>query len=214
MQLTSIGSPGLWTAFIAFVLVVLAFDLGVFHRKAHVVHYKEALIWSAVWIGVSLLFGAWVWVEFGRQAGVEFLAGYVLEKSLSVDNIFVFIVIFGSPGVPRIYQHRVLFLGIVGALLLRATMIVARAAMLERFHSLMYVFGAFLIYTGVKIFFQKEEERDPREGRVMRAIQRVLRSTPHFHGVRFFAREDGRLHATPLFMALVLIEISHVVYAV
>jgi tellurite resistance protein TerC len=214
MELTSIGSPALWIGFIAFVLVVLAFDLGVFHRKAHVVHYKEALMWSGVWVGVSLAFGAGVWMKFGREAGVEFLAGYVLEKSLSVDNIFVFIVIFGALGVPRIYQHRVLFLGIVGALVLRATMILVGAAMLTRFHWLMYVFGAFLIYTGGKIFFQPEAEHDPREGWVMRAVQRVLRSTKEFHGDRFFAMENGRLHATPLFMALVLIEISDVVFAV
>jgi tellurite resistance protein TerC len=214
MQLTSIGSPTLWMGFIGFVLLILAFDLGVFHRKAHVVHYKEALMWSAIWIAVSLLFGAGVWLKFGRQAGVEFLAGYVLEKSLSVDNIFVFIVIFGTLGVPRLYQHRVLFLGIVGALVLRATMILAGAAMLTRFHWLMYVFGVFLIYTGGKIFFTNDEGDDPREGWVMRSVQRVLRSTKSFHGDRFFVREDGKWSATPLFMALVLIEISDVVFAV
>jgi tellurite resistance protein TerC len=214
MQFTSIGSPGLWIGFIAFVLLVLAFDLGVFHRKAHVVHYKEALLWSGVWIGISLLFGAWVWVQFGRQAGIEFLAGYVLEKSLSVDNIFVFILIFGTLGVPRLYQHRVLFLGIVGALLLRATMILAGAAMLERFHWLMYVFGGFLIYTGGKIFFEPEEENDPKAGWVMRSVQRVVPSTSTFEGERFFIKEGGKWVATPLFMALVLIEISDVVFAV
>lgn len=215
MDLPTIASPGLWTGFIVFVLVVLALDLGVFHRKAHVVHYKEALGWSAVWIAVSLLFGAWVWHEFGRQAGVEFLAGYVLEKSLSVDNIFVFIVIFSSLGVPRLYQHRVLFLGIVGALILRAVMILAGAAMLERFHWLMYVFGAFLIYTGGKIFFEKEgEEENPEDGWVMRTVQRFVPSTKTFDGEKFFIVENGKRLATPLFSALILVEISDVVFAV
>ncbi|NLY93133.1 MAG: TerC family protein [Myxococcales bacterium] len=214
MPLHTIGSPGLWIGFVLIVLLILAFDLGVFHRKAHVVGYKEALGWSVVWIAVSLLFGGWVWMEFGREAGVEFLAGYVLEKSLSVDNIFVFIVIFSALGIPRVYQHRVLFLGIMGALLLRATMILAGAAMLERFHWLMYVFGLFLIYTGVKVFFGGDDDDDPREGWVMRTAQRVMRTTTNLHGERFFAVENGKLHATPLFMALVLVEISDVIFAV
>ncbi|NLE47499.1 MAG: TerC family protein [Sandaracinaceae bacterium] len=211
----SVGKPGYWAGFIAFVILMLALDLGVFHRKAHVVRFREAAIWSAIWIAISLLFGAFVWWEFGSEKGWEFLAGYVLEKSLSVDNIFVFILIFSSLGIPRIFQHRVLFYGILGALLLRAGMIIGGAALIERFHWVMYVFGAFLVYAGAKIFFEKEDEEvRPEDNKVMKFVNRFVPSTSTFQEERFFIVENGKRVATPLFTALVLVELSDVVFAV
>lgn len=214
MGFTSVGSPALWLGFLVFVLVMLAVDLGIFHRKAHVVGYREALGWSLVWIALSLAFGAGVWWKFGPERGIEFLTGYLIEKSLSVDNIFVFVVIFGALGIPRIYQHRVLFWGILFALVLRAAMIFAGTAMLEKFHWLMYVFGAFLIVTGIKIFVQRAEEESPEDGWVMRTARRFIPTTSRLEGEHFFYKENGRRLATPLFMALVLVEVSDVVFAV
>jgi tellurite resistance protein TerC len=214
MGLATVGNPALWLGFIVFVLVMLALDLGIFHRKAHVVGYKEALGWSAVWIAMSLLFGAGVWWKFGHERGLEFLTGYLIEKSLSVDNIFVFVVIFGALGIPRLYQHRVLFWGILFALVLRAAMIFAGTAMLAKFHWLIYVFGGFLVLTGIKILLQKEEEENPEEGWVMRTAKRFIPTTSRLDGDRFFSIENGRRLATPLFMALVLVEVSDVVFAV
>ena len=210
----SIGSPALWSGFLAFVVAMLALDLGVFHRKAHVVGMREALGWSVVWIGLALLFGALVTLRFGSQLGVEFLTGYLIEKSLSVDNIFVFLVIFSSLGIPLQSQHRVLFWGILSALVLRAIMIFAGAALLARFHWLIYVFGAFLIVTGVKLYRNRGKEEHPEQGPVMRLARRFIPSTPRLHGERFFVRENGRWLATPLFMALLMVEITDVVFAV
>jgi tellurite resistance protein TerC len=214
MAFASVGSPGLWLGFLVFVLVMLAVDLGIFHRKAHVVGYREALTWSLVWVALSLVFGAGVWWKFGPERGIEFLTGYLIEKSLSVDNIFVFVVIFGSLGIPRIYQHRVLFWGILFALVLRAAMIFAGTAMLAKFHWLIYVFGAFLVVTGIKIFLNREEEESPEEGWVMRTARRFIPTTARLDGEHFFVKEGGRRLATPLFMALVLVEVSDVVFAV
>jgi len=210
----SIGSPALWGGFLAFVVAMLALDLGVFHRKAHVVAMREALGWSVVWIGLALLFGALVTLRFGSQLGVEFLTGYLIEKSLSVDNIFVFLVIFSGLGIPLQSQHRVLFWGILSALVLRAIMIFAGAALLARFHWLIYVFGAFLIFTGVKLYRNRGKEEHPEQSPVMRLARRFIPSTPRLHGERFFARENGRWLATPLFMALLLVEITDVIFAV
>jgi tellurite resistance protein TerC len=210
----SIGSPALWSGFLAFVVAMLALDLGVFHRKAHVVGMREALGWSVVWIGLALLFGAFVTLRFGSQLGVEFLTGYLIEKSLSVDNIFVFLVIFSSLGIPLQSQHRVLFWGILSALVLRAIMIFAGAALLARFHWLIYVFGAFLILTGVKLYRNRGKEEHPEQSPVMRLARRFIPSTPRLHGERFFVRENGRWLATPLFMALLMVEITDVVFAV
>ncbi|MBF5044285.1 TerC family protein [Aggregicoccus sp. 17bor-14] len=215
MEIHSIGSPGLWAGFIAFVLAMLALDLGVFHRKAHVVKVREAAVWSAIWVGISLLFNLGVLWRFGAQPATEFLTGYLIEKSLSVDNIFIFVVIFGAMKIPAIYQHRVLFWGILSALVLRAAMIFAGVALLERFHWLIYVFGAFLVVTGVKLYrdWRKGAEAHPEESRVLGMIRRVLPSTTQLHGPHFFAREGGRWLATPLFMALLLVELTDVVFA-
>jgi tellurite resistance protein TerC len=212
-NLESVGSPALWGGFIAFVIAMLALDLGVFHRKAHVVKFKEALGWSVVWISMALLFNVGVWWKFGTEPGVQFLTGYLIEKSLSVDNIFVFVVIFSALRIPALYQHRVLFWGILSALVLRAVMIFAGVAMLERFHWLIYVFGAFLILTGVKLFLQRNKEEHPEDGWLMRFARRTIPSTNNFDGHHFFTKENSRWLATPLFMALLLVEASDVIFA-
>lgn len=214
MTHASVGSPELWAGFIVFVLAMLALDLGVFHRKAHVVSLKEALGWSLVWVSLALVFNAGIWWWFGADRGVEFLTGYLIEKSLSIDNIFVFVVIFGAMRIPPIHQHRVLFWGILSALVLRAVMIVAGTAMLERFHWLIYVFGAFLVLTGVKMFLQRNHAEDMGESRVLRLLRRVIPTSEKLDGGRFFTRQDGRRVATPLFLTLLLVEVTDVVFAV
>jgi len=214
MNLQSIGSPGLWIAFVVFVVAMLAIDLGIFHRKSHVVSTREALVWSGVWIGLALVFNLGVWKWFGPQRGVEFLTGYLIEKSLSIDNIFVFVVIFASLGVPALYQHRVLFWGILSALVLRAGMIFGGTALLTRFHWLIYVFGAFLVFTGVKLYWQRNQQMRPGDGAVLRLAKRLIPSTDRYAGDRFFTTENGRRVATPLFMALLLVEATDVVFAV
>jgi tellurite resistance protein TerC len=210
----SIGNPGLWIGFNLFVIAMLALDLGVFHRKTHAVGFREALIWSGVWISLALVFNIGLAWQFGSERGIEFLTGYLIEKSLSVDNIFVFVVIFGALRVPAEYQHRVLFWGILSALLLRAAMIFAGAALLARFHWLFYIFGAFLVVTGIKLFLQRDKEQHPEDSWAMRLARRVIPSTPNYDKQHFFTHENGRRVATPLFMALLLIEVSDVIFAV
>jgi len=214
MSLDTIGSPALWAGFVAFVLVMLALDLGVFHRKAHVVGAKEALAWSGVWVGLALLFNLGVWNWFGPERGLEFLTGYLIEKSLSIDNIFVFVVIFAALGIPPLYQHRVLFWGILSALILRAVMIFAGSALLSRFHWLIYLFGGFLVVTGVKLYLERGKEQHPEDGAFLRLVRRVLPTSTLLDGDRFFTRENGRRLATPLFLALLLVEVTDVIFAV
>ncbi|QSQ15302.1 TerC family protein [Myxococcus landrumensis] len=211
--LHTVGSPVLWGGFVAFVIAMLALDLGVFHRKAHVVGFKEALGWSTVWISLALVFNGFMWWKFGSGPAVEFLTGYLIEKSLSIDNVFVFVVIFSALRIPQLYQHRVLFWGILSALVLRAIMIFAGVAMLERFHWLIYVFGLFLILTGVKLFIQRNKEDHPEDGWMMRTVRRAIPSTTNFDGHHFFTVENGRKLATPLLMALVLVEASDILFA-
>ncbi|HYH94853.1 TerC family protein [Hyalangium sp.] len=213
MDLQTVGSPALWAGFIAFVLAMLALDLGVFHRSAHVVKFKEALTWSAVWVGLALLFNAGLWWKFGAEPGVQFLTGYLIEKSLSIDNIFVFVIVFSALRIPALYQHRVLFWGILSALVLRAGMIFTGVAMLQRFHWLIYVFGAFLIITGIKLFLNRNQEEHPENGWAMRWARRTIPSTSRFDGHHFFTKEHGRRLATPLFMALILVEVTDVIFA-
>jgi tellurite resistance protein TerC len=213
MELQTVGSPALWAGFVVFVLAMLALDLGVFHRKAHVVGFKEALGWSAVWVTLALLFNLGIWWWFGAEPAVQFLTGYLIEKSLSIDNIFVFVIVFSSLGIPALYQHRVLFWGILSALVLRAVMIFVGVAMLQRFHWLIYVFGAFLIFTGLKLFLNRNQEEHPENGTVMRWARRVIPSVSRFDGDRFFTLENGRRLATPLFMALILVELTDVIFA-
>jgi tellurite resistance protein TerC len=210
----TVASPTLWIGFVVFVLGMLALDLGVFHRKAHAVTLREAVGWSAVWVSLALAFNVFVWWKFGPALGVEFLTGYLIEKSLSVDNIFVFIVIFGALAVPPALQHRVLFWGIIGALVLRAVMIFAGAAMLAKFHWLIYVFGGFLVFTGIKLFVQRDATEDPSKGLLMRTMRRLVPTTSDYRGSSFVVREGGKLVATPLLLALVLIEATDVIFAV
>jgi tellurite resistance protein TerC len=210
----SIGHPLLWAVFIAFVLAMLALDLGVFHRRAHVVRLREAAIWSAVWVSLALLFNLGIWWRFGGEPAIEFLSGYLIEKSLSIDNIFVFVIIFTSLRIPALYQHRILFWGILTALVLRAMMIFAGVAALARFHWLIYVFGGFLIFTGAKLLLEwrrGEEHEDVGWG--VRALRRIIPSTDRMEGQHFFARVDGKRVATPLLLALLLVEVTDVVFA-
>jgi tellurite resistance protein TerC len=214
MDTISVGTPAIWIGFVAFVLLLLALDLGVFNRKAHVIGTREALLWSGVWVTLALLFNAIIWMKFGAQTGVEFLTGYLIEKSLSIDNIFVFVVIFSGLSIPAIYQHRVLYWGIVSALVMRAAMIVGGAVVLERFHWVIYVFGAFLVATGVKLYVHRGKVQRPEDGLLLRWVRRLIPSSPNLDGSRFLTRVGTRTLATPLLMALILVEITDVIFAV
>jgi tellurite resistance protein TerC len=214
VELTSIGTPALWGGFIAFVLAMLAIDLGVFHRKAHAVGLREAAIWSAVWVSLAVVFNIGVYQWFGAERGLEFTTGYLIEKALAVDNIFVFYAIFAYFAVPAAYQHRVLFWGILGALVMRAIFIFAGAALLQQFHWLMYVFGAVLLATAVKLLMMNEGGVDPRRNAVYRLFQRFVRSVPEYHGSRFTVVQNGKRFATPLLAVLVLVEWTDLVFAV
>ncbi|MBK7506619.1 MAG: TerC family protein [Bacteroidetes bacterium] len=213
-MLETVGSPGLWAGFVALVLVFLALDLGVFHRRDEPITIRNALTWTGIWVAVSLCFNALLWWRFGGPKAAEFLTGYLIEKSLSVDNLFVFVVIFTSLSIPARLQHRVLFWGILTALGLRAAMILAGTALLQRFHWLIYVFGAFLLLTGVKLLLHRGDEAPhPEQSRAFRMIRAVIPATTRLEGHAFFLREGGRWVATPLFVALVFIELSDVVFA-
>jgi tellurite resistance protein TerC len=214
MPIESIGSPLLWAGFLAFVFAMLAIDLGVFHKKAHEISMKEAGIWSGVWVTLAALFNGGVYFWFGPQRGLEFTTGYLLEKALSVDNIFVFVVIFSTFRVPAIYQHRVLFWGVLGALAMRAAFIVAGGAFLQRFHWAIYVFGGLLAVTGVKLLLQRETEIHPEQNPLVRWFQRVFPVTPDFRGPHFTVLENGRRYATPLLLALVAAEVTDLIFAI
>jgi tellurite resistance protein TerC len=203
-----------YVLFIGFVLVMLVIDLGVFHRRAHAVTHKEAAIWSVVWVALSLLFNLVIWQWMGKEKGLEFLTGYLIEKSLSLDNLFVFLMIFMYFGVPDRYQHRVLYWGILGALLMRGVMIAAGAALIARFHIIIYLFGAFLVYTGIRFARQTGPSIQPETNPVLRLLRRLVPVTPEFREQHFFVRESGKWLATPLFVVLVLVETSDVMFAV
>jgi tellurite resistance protein TerC len=210
----TVGTPVLWTGFTIFVLAVLALDLGVFHRKAHEVRFKEAVTWVSVWVTLALLFNVGIYYWFGTQKALEFFTGYLIEEALSVDNVFVFIVIFSFFRVPKAFQHRVLFWGILGALIMRAIFIFAGAALLNRFHWVLYVFGGILIVTGIRMLFHDETEIHPERNIVYRLFRRTVPMVHGYHGQRFFVREDGRLRATPLLLVLVVVEATDVLFAV
>jgi tellurite resistance protein TerC len=210
----TIGSPLLWGGFIAFVLAMLALDLGVFHRTTHAVGLKEAGLWSAAWVGLAGVFAAGMYAWFGPQRALEFTTGYLIEKALAVDNIFVFVVVFAAFGIPALYQHRVLFWGVLGALVMRAAFILAGGAFLQRFHWAIYVFGGVLVLTGVKLLLQRHQEVHPERNPVVRAFERVFPVTHQLHGDHFTVRRDGRRMATPLLLALVAVEVTDVVFAV
>ncbi len=214
----------LWIGFNLFVLAMLAIDLGVFHRKSHAVSGKEALIWSVVWITLSLAFNTVIYFYWDRmvpgssytnkEAALAFLTGYLIEKSLSVDNIFVFILIFSFFAVPAKYQHRVLFWGILGALIMRGTLIAVGAALLEQFHWIIYVFGAFLIFTGIRMTFSRAENVEPDKNPVVKFFRRFMPVTENFEQDKFFVRRAGKLFATPLFLILLVVESTDLVFAV
>jgi tellurite resistance protein TerC len=210
----SIGSPLLWGGFLAFVLGMLALDLGVFNRKAHAVGHREAIVWTLVWVGLALSFNAAIYLWFGPRQGLEFLTGYLIEKALSVDNLFVFLVLFSFFAVPAALQHRVLFWGILGALVMRGAFIFLGTALIRTFHWVIYVFGAFLVVTGIRLLAQREEEQHPERNPVLRLFRRVVPSVADYRGPRFLVREGGRLLATPLLMVVVVVEATDIVFAV
>ncbi len=214
MDIVTIGTPGLWLGFTGLVLALLALDLGVFHRDAHPVGFREALVWTTVWISLAGIFNLWLASTYGSERGLEFLTGYLIEKALAVDNIFIFLLIFSAFAVPAAYVHRVLFWGILGALVMRAVFIVLGAALLERFHWILYVFGAFLVLTGVKLLLQREGEHHPERNPIYRAFARWIPSVPEYHGAAFTIRRDGRLLATPLLLVLICVETSDLIFAV
>src|SRR5512135_126059 len=203
-----------WVGFNVFVLAMLALDLGVFHRKAHVVSFKESITWTVVWVALALLFNGGIWHFYGSQKALEFFTGYLIEKSLSVDNVFVFALLFSYFAVPPTYQHKVLFWGILGALLMRAVMIAAGAALISRFTWVIYIFGGFLILTGIKMIVKREEEIHPERNPVVRWFKKLMPVTADYREDRFFVKEGGRRWATPLFVVLLLVEFSDVIFAV
>jgi len=220
----SIGTPLLWAGFLTFVALMLLLDLGVFHRKAHEIRIREAVGWTIVWITLALLFNAGIWFlggEARHELAIQFLTGYLIEKALSVDNIFVFIIIFSFFRVPPAYQHRVLFWGILGALFMRGLFIWAGWELIEKFHVMIYIFGGFLIFTGIRILLPKAEEFHPERNIGVRLFRRLFRvapveskSGPVDYGPRFLVKIDGRTFATPLLMVLFVVEVTDVIFAV
>jgi tellurite resistance protein TerC len=193
---------------------MLVLDLGVFHKKAHEVSLVEASIWSAVWVALAGVFNVGVFFWFGPERGLEFTTGYLIEKALAVDNIFVFVVIFSTFAVPAIYQHRVLFWGVLGALVMRAAFILAGGAFLQRFHWAIYVFGALLAVTGVKLLLQRNQEMHPERNPLVRWFQKIVPMTHEFHADKFVVLKNGRRYATPLLLALVAVEVTDLIFAV
>jgi len=210
-----------WIVFNVFVIGMLALDLGVFHKKSHKVEIKEALIWSAVWIGFAMIFALMLWMGWlykepfdHADVTMKFLTGYLIEKSLSVDNVFVFVLLFGYFKVPAEYQHKVLFWGILGALVMRVIFIFAGVALIHKFEWIIYIFGAFLIFTGIKIAIQKDKEMHPEDNPVLKLTKKFFKMTPTFEGDKFFVIKDKIRYATPLFAVLVLIETTDLIFAV
>jgi tellurite resistance protein TerC len=208
------GTAHLWIGFNLFVLVAIALDLGVFHRKAHKAKTREALLWSAVWIGLALAFGYFVWHWFGPQRGLEYYTGYLIEKALSIDNLFVFLVLFRAFKVEEEVQHRVLMWGIVGALVMRGVMIAAGAALVSRFSWILPVFGVFLVYTGAHMIWTRDKQVHYERNPVFRFASAHLRVTKEYEGAKFFVRRAGQLFATPLVLVLIIVEITDVTFAV
>src|SRR5512147_1918203 len=218
------GTIWLWIGFNLFVLAMLALDLGVFHRKAHKVSIREAAIWSVVWITLAMLFNLGLYLFWDKlspastysnsEAALAFFTGYLIEKSLSVDNIFVFVLIFTFFAVPAAYQHHVLFWGILGALVMRGTLIVVGAALLEQFHWIIYIFGAFLIFTGIRMALHRNEEMHPEKNPVVKLLRKVMPVTEDYEKDHFFIRRAGKLMATPLLLVLLIVETTDLVFAV
>ena len=205
---------GLWIVFNIFVLGMLAIDLGVFHRKAHAVTTKEATTWCFVWVTLALLFNAGIHIWLGPEKALEFFTGYLIEYSLSVDNIFVFIIILSYFAVPAAYQHRVLFWGILGALIMRGVFIGAGALLLQHFHWVIYVFGGFLVFTGIKMLIKEETSVHPEDNPVIKVLRRLMPLSPQYEGQRFFIKRNGNWAATPLFVVLLVVESTDLIFAV
>lgn len=204
----------IWIGFIVFVLLMLIIDLGVFHRKSHEVKIKEALIWTSVWILLALAFNYGIYLFMGKEKAYEFLAGYVIEKSLSIDNLFVFIMLFTFFDVKPKYQHKVLFWGIIGALILRAFFILAGVALINQFHWVIYVFGAFLVYTGIKMLTHKDESIEPDKNPLVKAFKKIFPVTGEMQGGKFFVKINAKTFATPLFIVLLVVEFTDLIFAV
>jgi tellurite resistance protein TerC len=203
-----------WIGFVAFVLAMLALDLGVFNRRPHVVHPKEAMTWTAVWVGLALLFAGGLAFFATPQVALTFLTGYLIEESLSIDNIFVIVLIFQYFAVPAQYQHRVLFWGILGALVMRGLFIGLGAALLARFEWIIYIFGALLVITGVRMALKQDEEFDGEQNPVVKAVRRLLPLTDGYRGKHFFSTENGKRYATPLLLVLMLVEATDLIFAI
>lgn len=204
-----------WIAFICFVILMLAIDLGIFHRKSHTVSFKESLGWTVVWMSLAMLFSAIIYFWKGPEKSIEFITGYVIELSLSVDNLFIFILVFSYFHVPQQYQHKVLFWGILGALVMRVIFIFAGVALISKFHWIIYVFGAIIIISGIKMLFQKDKKIEPDKNPLIRLVKRMIPVTNEYHGDKFFVKvKNGIWAATPLFIVLVFIEITDLIFAV
>ena len=203
-----------WIGFNIFILLMLALDLFVFNRKAHRISVKEATIWSAVWISLALLFDLFILIRFGKVKALEFITGYVIEKSLSIDNIFVFILIFSFFSVRDKYQHKVLFWGVLGAIVMRALFIITGIALIQRFHWIVLIFGGFLLFTGIKMLFHRDIKVDPGKNLIFRAFRKLLPVSETMHRDKFFVRLHGKLYVTPLFLVLIVIESSDLIFAV
>jgi len=214
MEAAGVGTPLLWIGFTLGVLLALVIDLGLFHRRSHVISMREAALTSIVWVLLALLFNAGVAYYLGHQRALEFLTGYIIELALSVDNLFVFLIIFSYFHVPMSLRHRVLFWGILGAMVMRIAFILAGTTLLGLFHWLDYAFGAFLVYTGIKILLQRETEVNPEMNVILRIARRYFRVSKEYHDRKFFVRNAGRRYATPLLLVLLVVESTDVVFAV
>ena len=203
-----------WAGFIAFIILLLTVDLGIFHRKSHEVKIKEALLWSTVWISLALIFNYGIYVFLGEEKALEFLTGYLIEKSLSVDNLFVFIMLFTFFDVQPKYQHKVLFWGILGALILRAIFIFSGVALISKFHWIIYIFGAFLVFTGIKMLFHKDEGIVPDRNPLVRLFKKFFPVSEQIYGSKFFVKLNSKTVATPLFIVLLVVEFTDLIFAV
>ena len=204
----------LWVLFAVVILGLLALDLGIFHRKSHTVKMREALTWSGVWIALALIFNGFIYYTRGPVPAMEFLTGYLVEEALSVDNLFVFLMVFSFFRVPAEYQHKILFWGIIGALFMRAAFILAGITLIQQFHWVIYIFGAFLIITGIKMLTNDDDEINPERNPVLRLFRRFMPVNENYDRDNFFVRKDGRLFATPLFVVLLMVETTDVIFAV
>lgn len=206
-------SPVFWGGFLLLIAVLLSLDLGIFNRKAHVVKFKEAMLWVFVWTALALLFNLGIYYWQGPEVALQFLTGYLIEQSLSVDNIFIFILVFAYFKVPQHYQHKVLFWGIVGAIVMRISLILVGTALIHRFHWILYIFGAFLVITAIKMAFQDDTGVHPENNRVVRLFRKMMPVTRDYHETHFLMRQNGRLYATPLLIVLIVIETTDLVFA-